>query len=94
MPLCLSLCLLPSFSNPLTAPSLPPPSLPLYLRRAVGNALCVLTIVISIYSIVAFQLFGDRDRMYFGSFSRSLFTMFQVLSTETQISQHVAAFYH
>ena len=35
-------------------------------------------IFVAIFSVAAFDLFADRDPDNFGSFSRSLFSMFQV----------------
>ena len=34
-------------------------------------------IIMAIFAVLAFDLFGDRDFDNFGSFSRSYFTMFQ-----------------
>jgi hypothetical protein len=37
-----------------------------------------MAIVMAIFAVVAFDLFGDADPINFGSFSRSYFSMFQV----------------
>ena len=45
---------------------------------AVLNAFMILGVVTSIYAVLGCIVFADRDLVNFGSFSRSLFTMFQV----------------
>ena len=45
---------------------------------AVINAFAVMGIFVAIFSVAAFDLFADRDPGNFGTFSRSLFSMFQV----------------
>jgi hypothetical protein len=45
---------------------------------AVINAFAVMGIFVAIFSVAAFDLFSDRDPGNFGTFSRSLFSMFQV----------------
>jgi len=42
------------------------------------SAFSVLFLVTSIYAVVAVDLFGEENPVYFGSYSASLFTMFQV----------------
>ena len=42
------------------------------------SAFSVLFLVSSIYSVVAVDLFGPKDAVYFGTYSASLFTMFQI----------------
>ncbi len=45
----------------------------------VGYAFAIMAIVIAIFSVVAFDLFAERDPYMFGSFSRAYFSMFQVI---------------
>ena len=42
------------------------------------SAFSVLFLVSSIYSVIGVDLFGAKDAAYFGTYSASLFTMFQV----------------
>jgi len=44
----------------------------------VCNAFLIMFLVTAIYAIMGNSLFGDLDDLYFGTFSRALFTMFQV----------------
>jgi hypothetical protein len=44
----------------------------------VASAFVVLGCVMCIFAVAACELFSDRDLLNFGSFKRSLFTMFQV----------------
>ncbi len=41
----------------------------------VGNALCVMALVTSVYAILGTQLYRDADADLFGDFSSSLFTV-------------------
>ena len=50
----------------------------IFVLLAVANAFAIMAIVIAIFSVVAFDLFGTTDTYNFGSFSRSYFSMFQV----------------
>ena len=48
---------------------------------AVINAFAVMGIFVAIFAVAAFNLFADRDPDNFGTFSRSLFSMFQARHT-------------
>jgi voltage-gated sodium channel len=52
----------------------------------VCNAFLILLIVASMYAILATTFFSDRLPEYFGDFSTSLFTMFQILSFDSWAS--------
>jgi len=49
----------------------------------VSGALLILAVVSAIYAIVGVDLFGEEFPEYFGTFSNSLFTMFQVLTGDS-----------
>ena len=44
----------------------------------VMNAFLIMMLVTSIYAILAVTFYRDRNREYFGNFSRAMFTFFQV----------------
>ena len=46
-------------------------------RPAVINAFAIMGIVMSIFAVLANDLYGEVDAYNFGSFSRSFFSMFQ-----------------
>ena len=48
----------------------------------VASAFCILGVVMAIFAIVGYDLFSERAPIEFGTFSRSLFTMFQVSEAE------------
>jgi hypothetical protein len=44
----------------------------------VGNALLIMLLITSIYAILAVNFYADRSPEFFGSFSKALFSLFQV----------------
>ena len=50
----------------------------MYAYDIVANAFLIMALVTSIYAILAVNFYACRQPEYFGSFSRALFTLFQI----------------
>ena len=49
----------------------------------VFSAFTILILIMSIYAVMAVDLFGEKDPAYFGNLSRALFTIFQITTGDS-----------